>query len=207
MPRKQNYLGDHYNDPFPSNFRSLIEETTIAGRKIRQEDLTDVLGVKSRQSITGYLDGSTSPSPKQLVSLALYFDVSVDFLLGLADRENRSRDKKLKLVSASTGLSNKSAEFLFSLKAESKKKSGQEASNILKAIDKLMDCDKTETREYWRRIQAFLFASGGAYNLATECGTIDNVPRDVVLRALLELNNDYLQGLKNHLENDKKEAE
>lgn len=207
MPRKQNCSGDHYNDPFPSNFRSLIEETTIAGRKIRQEDLTDVLGVKSRQSITGYLDGSTSPSPEQLINLSRFFDVSIDFLLGVSPRENRTRDEVLKLVSERTGLGNNSVAFLFDLSEESKKKPGGEATDILRAINVLLDGNKEETRKYWKRTQAFLFEDEGRYNLKTKHGNFDNVSSDIVLRALLELNNEYLRAEKNRLEREMKEED
>ena len=55
MPRKPNTTKDHYYDPFPKKLRKLVE----AGNLI-QDDLTEVLGVKSRQSVTGYLDGSTT---------------------------------------------------------------------------------------------------------------------------------------------------
>lgn len=206
MPRKRNRDGVHFNDAFPSHFRSLIEETTINGRKIRQEDLTGVLGVKSRQSVTGYLDGSTSPSPEQLVKLSEYFNVSVDYLLGKAPPENRTRNETLKLVSAKTGLGNNSVAFLSDLNEENKKNPGGEATDILKAINLLLDGDKEETRKYWKRLQAFLFEDGGSYNLMTRHGAFDNVPSDAVLRALLELNNEYLRTEKKRLEREKKEA-
>ena len=80
MPRKPNTTKDHYYDPFPKKLRKLVE----AGNLI-QDDLTEVLGVKSRQSVTGYLDGSTIPTADKIVNIAKFFDVSADYLLGLSD--------------------------------------------------------------------------------------------------------------------------
>ena len=83
MPRKPNESGDHYNDPFPMRLRELIKE-----KGIKQDDLTEVLKVKNRQSITGYIDGSTMPTIEKVVALATFFNVSADFLLGLQESKS-----------------------------------------------------------------------------------------------------------------------
>ena len=105
MPRKPNISGDHYNDPFPTRLRELMES-----RGTRQEDLTDVLGVKSRQSVTGYTDGGTVPTSDKLIALAKYFNVSVDYLIGLTDVAKPDTD--LQAVCDYTGLSEEAVEGL-----------------------------------------------------------------------------------------------
>lgn len=87
MPRKPNTTRDHYYDPFPSALRKLIED-----RGLLQNDVTTVLGVKNRQSVTGYIDGSTLPTPDKIVAVAKYFGVSADYLLGLSDDPNVTPD-------------------------------------------------------------------------------------------------------------------
>lgn len=98
MPRKPNVGGDHYNDPFPSRLRELMES-----KGVRQEDLTSVLGVKSRQSVTGYIDGGTVPTGDKILALARYFHVSCDYLLGLTNVT--APDTELQAVCDYTGLS------------------------------------------------------------------------------------------------------
>lgn len=89
MPRKPNTTGDRYNDTFPSRLRKLIEE-----RGTRQEELKIVLGVKNRQSVTGYIDGSTIPTIDKVVELANFYGVSSDYLLGLAESPTREGSKQ-----------------------------------------------------------------------------------------------------------------
>lgn len=100
MPRKPNTTKERYNDPFPTRLRALMAETNIT-----QEDLCIVLNVKSRQSVTGYIDGSTIPTIDKIVALADYFGVSSDYLLGLA--EEKTRNTELRRVCEFTGLSEK----------------------------------------------------------------------------------------------------
>lgn len=105
MPRKPNKTGDHYNDIFPSKLRSLMEE-----RGTKQEDLVSVLGVKSRQSVTGYIDGSTLPTSEKIVNLANYYNVTTDYLL--TDTTVKTFDADLRAISDKTGLSAKSIEII-----------------------------------------------------------------------------------------------
>ena len=89
MPRKPNTAKDHYHDPFPCALRELVK-----ARNLTQEQLTAVLGVKSRQSITGYLDGSTAPTAEKIVAVSKFFGVSADYLLGLTDDTYMKPDQK-----------------------------------------------------------------------------------------------------------------
>lgn len=105
MPRKPNTGGDHYYDPFPSRLRRLMRE-----RNVRQAELSDVLGLGSRQAVAKYTDGSSSPTGDKLVALSKYFGVSTDYLLGLT--ENRTPNVEKRAISDYTGLNENAVETL-----------------------------------------------------------------------------------------------
>lgn len=99
MPRKPN-LDKHlrYNDPFPSTLRQLMAENGTT-----QEELKTVLQMSTRQGVTGYIDGTTLPSIDKVAALADYYNVSADYLLGLADSRTREGDQQT--AETYTGLS------------------------------------------------------------------------------------------------------
>ena len=85
MPRKRNEQkerNENYNKAFPSAMRHLMQTTT-------QAELASYLE-KTRQSITYYCDGSSSPDWETLVKIADYFEVSTDYLLGRTRDPSRS---------------------------------------------------------------------------------------------------------------------
>lgn len=102
MPRKQNQHIDDYNAAFPANLRALMAETGTT-----QMELGNAVGV-SRQSISYYCDGSSSPTWEGIVAIANYFNVSVDWLLGLPGSLQRI-DTDLNAVCKYTGLSSYAA--------------------------------------------------------------------------------------------------
>lgn len=105
MPRKPISTGDRYNDPFPSALRKLINENGT-----KQEDLKTVLGVKNRQSVTGYIDGSTIPTIDKIAALAKFYGVSTDYLLlGTKSRTPEGDKQKAELY---TGLSSQAIDSL-----------------------------------------------------------------------------------------------
>lgn len=86
MPRKRNELKeqqDNYNKAFPSVLRELMKD-----RKTTQAELASYLS-KTRQSITYYCDGSSSPDWETLVKIATFFNVSADYLLGLSGEPSK----------------------------------------------------------------------------------------------------------------------
>lgn len=105
MPRKPNTTIETYRDPFPTALRELIKENGT-----KQEELAGVLGVKHRQSVTGYIDGSTLPTPDKIVAVAKHFHVTTDFLLG--ESKVQAIDADLDAVCRYTGLSPKAVCFL-----------------------------------------------------------------------------------------------
>lgn len=88
---------DKYNSIFATRLRGLLEK-----RKITMTELSDVIGV-TRQAVSQYQDGSTQPNAGTITKIAIFFNVSTDYLLGLSDV--KSTDTELKGVCEYTGLS------------------------------------------------------------------------------------------------------
>jgi transcriptional regulator with XRE-family HTH domain len=92
MPRNTPAYEGEKKD-FPSILRKLMEEDFKAknGKKDTQADLAEAIGVQ-RQTISGYLNGLSSPDWEKLVKIANRYDVSVSYLVG------QFGDSKLKPV-------------------------------------------------------------------------------------------------------------
>lgn len=105
MPRKRNEQSENYHKAFPTALRRLMDEH----KEVTQQILADVLG-KSRQAISYYCDGSSSPDWETLVKIANFFSVSTDYLLGVSIVKNP--DTSIRAVCEYTGLSPATAELL-----------------------------------------------------------------------------------------------
>ena len=79
MPRKRKEIPEGYNENFPQRLRELIKE-----KGETQQGLADYIG-RTRQLISYYSDGSSSPDWKTLARIAEYFGVTSDYLIGLSD--------------------------------------------------------------------------------------------------------------------------
>ncbi len=95
---------DNYNKPFPTILRHLIKE-----RKTTIKAVADYVGI-TRQAVSQYQDGSTQPNADTLIKISNYFNVSVDYLLGLAKQP--TKDKELNEICEYTGLSQNAVEVL-----------------------------------------------------------------------------------------------
>lgn len=104
MPRVKRNIQDGYNTAFAKRLRMLIEE-----KNITQNQLAGIVG-KTRQAVNNYTLGNTAPDSDTLIKLSEYFNVSVDYLLGLSDV--RAVDKDIKFICDYTGLSEKSVRIL-----------------------------------------------------------------------------------------------
>lgn len=112
MPRNTNISAhDKYNSPFPTRLRALLTE-----RGTTQDELAAVLSVK-RQTIGRYTDGSASPSYDSLVTIARFFGVTTDYMVGASDVP--STDATVQGTAEITGLSQKAIETLFTLRKSS----------------------------------------------------------------------------------------
>ena len=58
-------------------------------KKMSMQQLTTAIGFKSKASIGQFETARNIPSVEGLVALAEYFEVSVDYLLGLSDKPER----------------------------------------------------------------------------------------------------------------------
>ena len=97
MESKRAYCAEAAKAPFPTAISSLLKE-----RKITPGELAGHLGV-TRQTVSNYCLGQTTPSFQLLCEIADFFDVSTDFLLGRTDVQSPSVE--IQAISASTGLS------------------------------------------------------------------------------------------------------
>lgn len=66
-----------YNEAFKTNLRALIESRGVLGKDVAEAINSTPI------SISRYLKGAREPELKYVVALAEYFDVSIDWLLGL----------------------------------------------------------------------------------------------------------------------------
>ena len=97
MESKRAYCAEAAKAPFPTAISSLLKE-----RKITPGELAGHLGV-TRQTVSNYCLGQTTPSFQLLCEIADFFNVSTDYLLGRT--ETRSPDANIRAVCEFTGLS------------------------------------------------------------------------------------------------------
>lgn len=76
MARKQSNP-DNYKKPFPTALRTLMKD-----RNTTQKELADCLD-KTPQAISLYCNGESAPDLEALTKIAIYFNTSTDYLLGL----------------------------------------------------------------------------------------------------------------------------
>lgn len=95
MPRAKRIVKDKYK-VFSERLCQLIEE-----KGITQNQLAETIG-KTRQTINGYTLGNTAPDSDTLIELSNYFNVSVDYLLGLSNV--KTLDVQVKSICEYTGL-------------------------------------------------------------------------------------------------------
>lgn len=111
MPRKQLRHPDNYYKAFPSRLRMLMSgDAGQIKRTVSQQELADYLDLKARQSVSAYCDGSGQPSWENIIKIATYFGVSIDWLLGITDIETVRQD--IRSAQKTLGISTDSAENL-----------------------------------------------------------------------------------------------
>lgn len=86
-----------YNNIIAVHIRELMKSSGTT-----QQELAENIGC-SRQAIAQYTDGSNAPNIDKLVSIAKYFDVSLDYLVGLSNAQ--TADKDIQYICDYTGLS------------------------------------------------------------------------------------------------------
>lgn len=164
MPRKKINYADNYYKPFPNRLRRLMRgDAGKINRTVSQQELADYLGLKARQSVSAYCDGSGQPSWENIAKIAEYFSVSTDWLLGVTNIE--SVELNIQVAAATLGISGKAAENLARISTETeddnifislKKSAAHDALNrilesedvlwVAEATDHLLDIEKARPR-------------------------------------------------------------
>lgn len=108
MARRNKTDNEKYFSPFASNIRKLMEE-----RSITQDELAKKVG-KTRQTVSQYVNGVSEPGYDTLIKIARFFDVTVDYLLGLTSVIEDNYD--IRKVNEYTGLSSHAIGYLHSEK-------------------------------------------------------------------------------------------
>lgn len=98
-------------------------------KKLNQSDLAKELGI-SRGAVSYYENGERTPDINVLCSIAEYFNVSTEYLLGYSEEKESNLD--IIDIKNKTGLSEKSILNLINLK-------NSDSSNYLKSINFLID--------------------------------------------------------------------
>ena len=96
MESKRSYCAEAATAPFPTAISSLLKE-----RKITPGELAGHLGV-TRQTVSNYCLGQTTPSFQLLCEIADFFNVSTDYLLGRTNVQSPSVE--IQAIAAATGL-------------------------------------------------------------------------------------------------------
>lgn len=164
MPRKKLNYTDNYYKPFPTRLRRLMRgDAGKINRTVSQQELADYLGLKARQSVSAYCDGSGQPSWENIAKIAEYFSVSTDWLLGVTNIE--SVERNIQVAASTLGISGKAAENLARISTETeddnifislKKSAARDVLNrilesedvlwVAEATDHLLDIEKARPR-------------------------------------------------------------
>lgn len=94
--RYDSTIAEKANAPFAKRFREFVPDAKTAN------ELKDYLGI-TIQAINQYKQGTAYPKTENLIKIADYFGISVDYLLGLTTTPNR--DTTVQAVCDFTGLS------------------------------------------------------------------------------------------------------
>ena len=87
---------DSFYSPFATNLRGLMDENGVS-----QQQLAQTIG-KTRQTVSQYVKGISEPGYDTLVQIAGFFNVSVDYLLGVSPA--KSTDTTIQDIVHHTGL-------------------------------------------------------------------------------------------------------
>lgn len=90
--QENNVFDERYYDTFPTILRNLMEN-----RNVTQKDLANVVDVRP-QTISQYKNGLTQPTADNLLKIAQFFHISVDYLLTGLSSDNSDINKELGLT-------------------------------------------------------------------------------------------------------------
>jgi transcriptional regulator with XRE-family HTH domain len=94
----------NFNSIFAERLGILLD-SNHSGKKTTQKELADKIKT-TRQTVSEYRNGTSIPNADKLKSIAEFFDVSADYLIGITDEPTKDRD--LQAVYDKIGLSSTS---------------------------------------------------------------------------------------------------
>ena len=179
MARKAKQTHETEKHQFATRLREIMKE-----RGTTQETLAKAIGVK-RQTVSLYTTGQSKPDCDGVRAIAKFFEVSADYLLGLA--KDPSPDYNISVICKYTGLSSQAVEKLnkFSENAENMDMLSRMIVNEycgLLLYQMRLDCEWSSNKEEDRK--RFF----NSLRLETE-STLDDVPlgdREGVIKKLQE---------------------
>ena len=124
-------IGEKANTSLAQRLQTLITNT---------QELAKYLGC-SIQAVNQYKQGTAYPKVENLIKIADFYDISVDYLFGITEAPNR--DTTVQAVCEYTGLSERSIQRLNSLK-------NQDDKEAVQVIDMLLDDEQEPLLENGR---------------------------------------------------------
>lgn len=158
---------EKYTDIFPSRLRKLIDDrgTTITA-------LSKELKI-SRQAVSQYADGTGQPNVEKLRSIACYFGVSTDYLVGLSDYEKQSTGK---LTASDMGIMDEAAQQL----AEDKKTRSGISGVVLSILAK-----SSQFYDFSSALVDYIHAVNHAQKFSNNVSSIFNERKNVRMKQFL----------------------
>lgn len=137
-----------YNNIIAVRIRELMKSSGTT-----QQELAEKTGC-SRQAIAQYADGSNAPNIDKLVSIAKYFDVSLDYLVGLSNAQ--TADKDIQYICDYTGLAKKSVEELHIIEKLSKGLIKNDEFIDDKEYKEFLEQEQVHSKEFLHYISEFI---------------------------------------------------
>lgn len=169
--------------PLAKALRELVTNTS---------ELANFLDV-SVQAVNQYRIGTTQPTIERICKIADFYGVTVDYLLGRTTTKTINAD--VATAVKTTGLSEDAIMFFDALHDSKHTKEILSAVNMLFSETRYDDCIS-----FWKRLQQFLFSSSKPYMVPIGEDFVE-ISADAVLSLRLTENNQYLQRLREEIQN------
>ena len=157
-------------------------KTILKANRVTEDELAERIG-KSKSTISAYCTGRAFPSIETVISIAEHLHVSIDFLLGLSDKET-----------IGAGLSSNAATKLSQLPRKKYFSAcGLDISNSIFTSEDFMDCFN-DILEYVHASNEFVKSAVEAAKSENKYGDIDISNTEIIN----DINNSHLADLKEY---------
>ena len=161
MPRKSEPAVITEKKIFPTRLRELMQLHNTT-----QKALADAIEMRP-QTVSLYVLGQSNPDIDSLKKIAEYFDVSADYLLGLA--KEKSTDPEMRISCKYTGLSEPAIEFLHS------RSSNREFLDYISILSELLESNTIERVLNTMQLALLLFMGD---NMKESWGVPTEIPNE-----------------------------